>query len=112
MTGSPPPSSALEQDTSSKSNERLEIARFLIRITNHSLRGLITAVLPPFPERLPKIMRFARRHKSSPPSSAPWKDTCTSAFSGGVRIILRKLKLAGGQNGDRTPAPSSERHAV
>eukprot|EP00966_Prymnesium_polylepis_P047724 1105491-Prymnesium_polylepis.1 len=26
--------------------------------------------------------------------------------------ILRELKLARGQNGDRTPAPSSERHAV
>ena len=36
-------------DTSSKSNERLEIGRFLIRIINHSFRGLITAALPPFP---------------------------------------------------------------
>eukprot|EP00966_Prymnesium_polylepis_P180697 4184964-Prymnesium_polylepis.1 len=32
MTGSPPLSSSLEQDTSSKSNKRLEIARFLIGI--------------------------------------------------------------------------------
>eukprot|EP00966_Prymnesium_polylepis_P114928 2655964-Prymnesium_polylepis.2 len=49
-----PPSSALmgREDTSSKSNERLEIARFLIRKPNHSFRGLmreylITATLPP-----------------------------------------------------------------
>eukprot|EP00966_Prymnesium_polylepis_P077952 1807041-Prymnesium_polylepis.1 len=49
MTGSPPavqPPARWSKDTPLKSNERLEIGRFLIRITNHSFRGLITATLP------------------------------------------------------------------
>eukprot|EP00966_Prymnesium_polylepis_P119745 2767333-Prymnesium_polylepis.1 len=46
MTASP---SALEQDTSSNSNECLEIGRFLIRKTNHSFRDLIAATRPTFP---------------------------------------------------------------
>jgi hypothetical protein len=48
---SSPPRQRWSKDTSSKSNERLEIGRFLIRKSSHSFRGLIAAVLPPFPGR-------------------------------------------------------------
>eukprot|EP00966_Prymnesium_polylepis_P111968 2589836-Prymnesium_polylepis.1 len=58
MTGSPPAPAHWSKDTSSKSNERLEMVRFLIRITSHSFRGLITATLPPFLGRLTKSRSF------------------------------------------------------
>ena len=71
-------------DTSSKSNERLEIGRFLIRIINHSFRGLITAALPPFPGLClpkPSNLNFICDHRiTRPPSSTGDGFNCVSPF--------------------------------